>query len=114
MKDALSNSLRSLRGARRGFTLIELLVVITIIGILIALLLPAINAAREAARRFSCSNNLKQMGIAVSNHLSAYKCLPTGGWGWDWIGDPNRGFGRRQPGDWAFCLLPWMEHKEMW
>lgn len=102
------------RNSRRGFTLIELLVVITIIGILVGLLLPAINAAREAARRISCCNNLKQMGIAMNNHLTTYKSIPTGGWGWNWVGDPNRGFGLRQPGNWAYCLLVWMERKDIW
>lgn len=60
----------------RGFTLVELLVVIAIIGILIALLLPAIQAAREAARRAACKNNLKQLGLALQNHIDAYKLMP--------------------------------------
>jgi prepilin-type N-terminal cleavage/methylation domain-containing protein len=70
---------RNTRQSLRGFTLVELLVVIAIIGVLVALLLPAVQAAREAARRSACQNNLRQMGIAMQNHVDALKVFPTGG-----------------------------------
>lgn len=65
--------------SRHGFTLVELLVVIAIIGILVGLLLPAIQAAREAARRTQCKNQLKQIGLAMQNHVDSHKVFPTGG-----------------------------------
>ena len=94
---------------RQGFTLVELLVVIAIIGILIGLLLPAVQSVREAARRIQCANHLKQMGLGALNHEEAHGFFPSCGWGWAWIGDPDRGFGETQPGGWIYNLLPFVE-----
>ena len=98
---------------RRGFTLVELLVVIAIIGILVALLLPAVQAAREAARRSQCINNLKQMGIGFLNHESAHKMLPSSGWNCWYVGDPLWGTGREQPGGWMYQILPFVEEQSV-
>lgn len=94
---------------RRGMTLVELLVVVAILGLLLALLLPAVQAAREAARRTQCSANLRQLALACLAHEQVRGFLPTGGWGGEWAGDPDRGFGARQPGGWAFNVLPHIE-----
>ena len=96
-----------------GFTLIELLVIISIMGILVALTLVAVQAARESARRVTCTNHLKQIGLATIAHQSAHRQFPTGGWGWGWQGDPDRGFGLLQTGGWPFGLLPFMEQDEL-
>lgn len=94
---------------RVGFTLVELLVVIAIIGILVALLLPAIQAAREAARRTQCKNQLRQLAISFHNHHDTHRFFPAGGWGPDWLGFPEQGYGKSQSGGWLYSTLPFME-----
>ncbi len=101
------------RTKRSAFTLVELLVVIAIIGMLVGLLLPAVQQAREAARLMQCSNNLKNLGLASLNHESTAKTFPSGGWELEWVGDPDRGFGQAQPGSWLFSLLPFIEQNAL-
>ena len=96
---------------RAGFTLVELLVVIAIIGVLVALLLPAVQAARESARRTQCVNQLKELTLGGMNHEGSMKPFPTGGWGFNWVGDADRGYGDKQPGGWIYNVLPFIEQK---
>jgi len=94
---------------KTAFTLVELLVVIAIIGVLVGMLLPAVQTARESARRATCTNHLKQMGLAAHNYESTQKHFPSSGWKAQWTGDPDCGLGPRQPGAWNYQILPFME-----
>lgn len=103
-------------GARRGFTLVELLVVIAIIGILVALLLPAVQAAREAARRKQCMNQLRQIGLASHLLEDTYKTFPSAGIG-PWPAVTLSGNAIAAPDDqeigWAYQILPYMEEEAL-
>jgi prepilin-type processing-associated H-X9-DG protein/prepilin-type N-terminal cleavage/methylation domain-containing protein len=96
-----------------GFTLVELLVTMAAIGTLIGVLLPAIQAAREAARRTQCNNNLRNVALALLMHHEAVNAFPSGGWGYKWVGMPERGSGKNQPGGWIYSVLPYIEQKEL-
>lgn len=99
---------------RRGFTLVELLVVIAIIGVLVSLLLPAVQSARSAALNLQCQNNIRNLGLGMITHQSQHGFFPGGGWGWNWTGDPDRGTGQEQPAGWNYPLLPFIEQNAVY
>ncbi len=115
-----NNQARMLQGLqdqssrRSGFTIVELLVTIAISGILIALLFPAVQMAREAARRTQCRSNLRQVVAGLHNFHSSYGSFPGNGWGFAWVGEPERAVGKSQPAGWIYQLLPQVEAANIW
>lgn len=105
--------MQTLLRSRHGVTLIEILIIITIITLLLQLILPAILASQESARSISCQNNLRQLGLGCQLHINAQGHFPAGGWSSVWVGDPNRGYGKNQPGGWSYNLLPYLEQQQL-
>lgn len=107
----------SLISQRKGFTLVELLVVIAIIGVLVALLLPAVQQARESARRTQCSNHLKQMGLAFQNHADNHLIFPDAGNDWGLPRTKVNGviqIAPKQAWGWAYQIAPYIEQRAIW
>ena len=104
---------RHVSGRSAGFTLVELLVVVAIIGVLVGLLLPAVQARAKRGGDMQCANNVKQLSLGCLLHEHSLGYLPTGGWWWQWAGDADRGFDRRQPGGWIYNILPFIEQQAL-
>lgn len=96
-----------------GITLVELLIVVAIIALLLQLAMPAVQMARESARQTQCKSNLGQLAIGCILHSDTHGHFPTGGWCSAFVGDPNRGYGEKQPGGWAYNILPYIEEQAL-
>ena len=99
---------------RTGFTLVDLMATIFIVQVSLLSFLPFLQNSRENARLMQCGNNLKQQALASLNYESAIRYFPSGGWNVNYVGDPNYGFGTKQPGTWTYSLLPFMEQSALW
>jgi hypothetical protein len=97
------------RPSRQAFTLVELLAVVAFFAVVLGLLIPAVQRARESARQMQCRNNLKQLALGCLGHEQATGQLPMGGWGVAWTGDADLGFSQSQPGGWLYNIWPFIE-----
>jgi prepilin-type processing-associated H-X9-DG protein len=93
--------------------MLEMLVVLAIMAAFLAFLLPAILQVREVSNRAQCANNLKHIGLAMLNHHTLYRRFPSGGWGWLWVGDPDRFNNHTQPGGWVYNILPFLDQSQL-
>jgi prepilin-type N-terminal cleavage/methylation domain-containing protein len=100
--------------SRRAVSLVEVVVVLAIVGVLSAVSLDAIHAARESARQLHCQNNLRQIGLATVQFEGARGHYPTGGWGWKWVPDHTIRSRFGQPGGWIYQLLPYLEEQTIY
>lgn len=99
---------------RAGWSLLELVFALFVVVDLLALLMPWIDTLRESGRSNACVYNLEQLGQGAIHHASMQQYYPSGGWGIRWLGDPDRGFGERQPGGWMYSILPYIGEKDLW
>jgi len=98
---------------KSGWAMIDILAVVGCILMLVQVILLAIQAQREIARKETCKNNLRKIGVACGIHLESTNRFPTGGWGFLWAGDPDRGNDKEQPGGWIFNLLPFLAENNL-
>lgn len=87
-----------------------MVMVLAVTAFVVSIFAPLVVAARSKSRRAECANNLRQIAMAWSEHEQALNFMPSSGWGWRWIGDPDRGFGRHQPGGWAYDVLRFTQY----
>ena len=106
---AAASSRRKCGAVRKAFSLIELIVGIAIVSVLMAIILPAIQAVRESARRTACNDHLRQMSLGILQHESKTGYLITGGWSPLWLGVADRSADGRQPGGWTYNVLPYID-----
>jgi hypothetical protein len=89
------------------------MVVMAMLGVVLGILVPAVLQVREVSNRAQCANNLKHIGMAMLNHHALYRRYPTGGWGFLWVGDPDRPGNQNQPGGWVFNILPFVDQVQL-
>lgn len=100
--------------ARGGWSIVEFLVVIFVVGDLLLLLAPWLDSVKEAERASVCARHLQRLGEAAIRHAALHQSYPSGGWGFGWLGDPDRGFGVKQPGGWMYSILPYIDRNDVW